>query len=543
MRILVTNPDSIGDFVLRQPLYEALTSAGHELFLVVRSALVPLVGLVAPGAGVAELASNPYSASFQTSGPDIQEIVEAARRFAPDLICIAPYQRTLFDEFLASAVQPAAIVGMSGILYEGEVGSDAVPHSALRFDHVAAVAEDAPEIDKNQRLCSVLLGREIELQAPRLAALPGHHAAAEAALHRLGLRPGDYWVGCVGHNSYTAVRNWGTANWASVLSHAVARFGRSLLLIGAPDEHAATEEILRQMGESAASCVNLCGASELDLALGLIQNSAGYIGRDTGPMHIAAAMGKPVIAVFGGGTWPRFIPAARTGVTLTVPLPCSPCDWQCHLSDSYCVNGVPVSAVLKAVDEVEAGSIQELSVQQIAPDGFLLARVVREGAAKARTLRRRVAAAECSLRSKTGQYEAVLESLSEVERGAETLSAQLLGAQDAMEKLKLEGAAEVSDLQSRVAESDRSLQAKTEQYQSLLELMHGMSRESEILSAQLLSAQRSLEQVDRECAALRHTLETSLALRLARSLEFALKPVRGAVLALGARVHRVGGRR
>ena len=49
MRILVSNPDTIGDMVLRQPFYSALLQHGHELMLIVRDSVVPLVPYVAGG--------------------------------------------------------------------------------------------------------------------------------------------------------------------------------------------------------------------------------------------------------------------------------------------------------------------------------------------------------------------------------------------------------------------------------------------------------------------------------------------------------------
>ena len=41
-------------------------------------------------------------------------------------------------------------------------------------------------------------------------------------------------------------------------------------------------------------------------------------------MHAAAALGKPLLAVFGGGTWPRFLPAVEPSVTVTVGVSCEP---------------------------------------------------------------------------------------------------------------------------------------------------------------------------------------------------------------------------
>jgi len=385
------------------------------------------------------------------------------------------------------------------------------------LDRSVAVSEDARELEKNQRLCGVLLGRAVELPKPRITATSEQDDLARTALQRLGVRPGDYWVGCVGHSPYGAVRNWGAANWAGALSHAASRYGRRFLLIGSADEKVVTEEIRQRMAGAAAGCVNLCGTTPgLDLALGLIQNSAGYIGRDTGPMHIAAAMDKPVIAVFGGGNWPRFIPAAKTGVVLTVPLPCSPCGWMCHLPDSYCVKQIPAGAVLNAIDEVEAGSVQGLVVRQIAPDDALIARVVREGAAAARALRK----------SAEVDRSAFVRKLSETEGELHQNRQKLSEAEQ--------------EFRQKLSETEGELRSRVEHYEALREVMRGMAHETEMLSAQLVSARRAQEQVDRECAALRHSIETSLALRLVRSVRWVADPLRRAVLRLGARANRSG---
>jgi ADP-heptose:LPS heptosyltransferase/polysaccharide pyruvyl transferase WcaK-like protein len=385
MRIAVSNPDSIGDFVLRQPFYAALTAAGHELFLVVRSNVAPLAPLVAPGAAVAELVSNPYDLAFDTQAPDVQKAAASARRFKPDVFCIAPYQRTAVDEYLARALEPCSTVGMTGVLFgDGLDGGPGRP-APWKPDRAVEVAVEAHELLKSQLLCGALLGKDVRLPDPHIVLKPHQQQAAGARLESLGILPGSYWIGCVGQSPSTEVRNWSAGNWAVILEQAVTRFGRRILLIGTQDERAATEAIRERMGEAGAACDNLCGQCDtLELAIGLIHHSAGYIGRDTGPMHVAAALDKPVIAVFGGGHWPRFTPLAKKGVALTVPLPCSGCSWMCHLPESYCVKRVTTSAVLLAMDRLEAGEIEGVLIQEQPPDADLLARVAREGAVTAR---------------------------------------------------------------------------------------------------------------------------------------------------------------
>jgi ADP-heptose:LPS heptosyltransferase len=59
MRIIASNPDTIGDVLLRQPLYQALQNAGHELTLIVRPLLAPVMQSIAPGVARGDVRSQP----------------------------------------------------------------------------------------------------------------------------------------------------------------------------------------------------------------------------------------------------------------------------------------------------------------------------------------------------------------------------------------------------------------------------------------------------------------------------------------------------
>ena len=113
--------------------------------------------------------------------------------------------------------------------------------------------------------------------------------------------------------------------------------------------------------------MNLCGTLPLHVIVGLIHHSRGYIGRDTGPMHLAAALGKPVIGLFGGGHWPRFTPAATPSWVGVVNVPCKGCGWNCPFDESYCIKQIPAKAVRSAIDELEAGRLRGRVVHEIHP--------------------------------------------------------------------------------------------------------------------------------------------------------------------------------
>jgi hypothetical protein len=146
MRILASNPDTLGDLILRQPLYAALRMAGHELMLLVRHSAAEAAAYAAPGATVIELPYEPYAHDVDAQWAAFQPAVQAAVEFAPDLLLVAPYRWTHFEERLAAEMPHVKTAGMSGHLFGGDPRAGAGPASTLRLDTVAEVHPDDPEV-------------------------------------------------------------------------------------------------------------------------------------------------------------------------------------------------------------------------------------------------------------------------------------------------------------------------------------------------------------------------------------------------------------
>jgi ADP-heptose:LPS heptosyltransferase len=504
MRILATNPDTIGDLVLRQPLYAALTEAGHDLMLVVRPLLEPLVSMVAPGAAVAACRTNVYDPSLEIDDESLDEVVEAARRFDPELFLVTPYQWTTLEERLAEELPDVRRIAMSGKPFS-DPGYGPTPPSTLDPQQIVEVAEEAAEVRKNELLAGAVLQRALRLPDPRLEASPAQLRAGEAQLARLGLEADAYWVACIGHSATTGVRNWRPERWSEVLATWVRTHGRRFLLVGQESEAEVSEEIRARMGEHSGAAVIWSGRGdgELDLLLGLIARSAGYVGRDTGPMHVAAAMGKPVLAIFGGGTWPRFLPCADKSVSITVGVPCAGCNWKCHLPESFCIGEVPVDEALKAVDELEAGTIHSRTVRILTPSTELLGRIGRLGAAAARE---RLTALSVKRREHMEQTQSIAEALERAARRAgqaDQLEEQLRARGEEMEALRTESNRRESNLKQRLAAAENMFRAREielQAQQSELRVgMDAMQREKDDMQSQLAVLEQkiaTLEQGD-----------------------------------------------
>ena len=103
------------------------------------------------------------------------------------------------------------------------------------------------------------------------------------------------------------------------------------------------------------------------MTLGLIAQSRAYVGNDSGPMHCAGALDVPVVARFGGGHWPRFLPLAARAFTATQKLPCFGCAWQCWLDHPACLSGVETQTILDGFEWLVSGSAAERRVDEGRP--------------------------------------------------------------------------------------------------------------------------------------------------------------------------------
>ena len=332
---------------------------------------------------------NPYDSSFTGELGTLDQLISQIRDFQPELIVVAPYQRTRLDEYIVESFTDVPSIGFSGYLYRGDISIGLDFSSNLTFSQTVTVSEDDHELRKNELLCSAILGRSVSLPPPALLIDESLLSRARRRLLKVGLQPKEYWISCIGHSGWSAVRNWGLHEWATALTAMVEGHGLHLLFIGTPDESEITEQVRQYMGAASASTLNLCTSPEsTDLLVGLIAESNGYIGRDTGPMHIAAALSKPVVAVFGGGDWPIFVPAASQGGVLTTSVPCSGCHWICHLPESHCVKQVPLKKVIEELERTVNGA-EGFRIHEHKADQFLLNRMAVEAGESAREAMRK----------------------------------------------------------------------------------------------------------------------------------------------------------
>ena len=130
--------------------------------------------------------------------------------------------------------------------------------------------------------------------------------------------------------------------------NALADRGFAVWLLGSPKDRAIGDEIVSLSG-SAGLPLNLCGATSLTQAIDLLAAASFVVCNDSGLMHVAAALDRPLIAVYGSSS-PGFTPPlSRQARVISLALECSPCfKRECPLGHLDCLNKLDPQRVLAA---------------------------------------------------------------------------------------------------------------------------------------------------------------------------------------------------
>lgn len=151
-----------------------------------------------------------------------------------------------------------------------------------------------------------------------------------------------------------ARRCWSPTNFASVGCHLRATVAPTILLVGSEHDHQASAQVVELIGEGA---VDLTGQASLGGTLALARRSRLFLGNDSGPRHLAAAVGRPTVGIFWVGNLMAFGPlvggANRALVSFTVACPMcgrEQLDDRCQHDVSF-VDSVTADDVLRACEE------------------------------------------------------------------------------------------------------------------------------------------------------------------------------------------------
>ena len=148
---------------------------------------------------------------------------------------------------------------------------------------------------------------------------------------------------------YGPAKRWPTRHFAALARELGGR-GFAVWLLGSAKDAPVGEEI-RTLSDDA--CVNLCGKTDLAAAVDLVSCAKLVVSNDSGLMHVAAALAKPLVALYGSSD-PAHTPplSLQTGSVriAKIEIACSPCfERVCPLGHFRCMKELSVERVLEEI--------------------------------------------------------------------------------------------------------------------------------------------------------------------------------------------------
>jgi heptosyltransferase-2 len=143
-------------------------------------------------------------------------------------------------------------------------------------------------------------------------------------------------------------KRWPEEYYAQVANAKLAE-GWAVWILGSPKDNLAAEKIMALTDQR---CINLTGRTSLEEAVDLLSLAQAVISNDSGLMHIAAALNKPLVAIYGPTSTTFTPPLHEHAKVLQLALPCQPCfQRECPLKHQRCMRDLPASQVLSVLNE------------------------------------------------------------------------------------------------------------------------------------------------------------------------------------------------
>ena len=329
-RILVVGPSWVGDMVMAQSLFMTL-KARHTLVE---------IDVLAPGWSLPILARMPevrrgIAMPLGHGQFGLRTRWQLGRQLAQDRYD----QAIVLPGSFKSALAPffAAIPRRTGFRGEMRFGllndirrldKQALPMTVQRFVALG-LPPDTPQPPPTP--------------TPRLQPDPAGFARLRAQLDLLADRPGVCFMPGA---EYGPAKQWPIPSYGE-LGRRLVRQGFQVWVLGSAKDKPAGDEIATLAGEGA---FNLCGRTELADAVDLLATARAAVTNDSGLMHVAAALGTPLVALYGSSTPHHTPPLSDAAQVIYLGLECSPCFKRtCPLGHTRCLTGIGVERVAEAL--------------------------------------------------------------------------------------------------------------------------------------------------------------------------------------------------
>lgn len=338
MRTLIISPNWIGDAVMAQPLLQLLRRAdpARTIDVLAPPSVAPVWRAMSE---VAEVLETP----FRHGALQLRErwkYAQVLRARGYDDACVLP--NTLKYALIPWLAGIPVRAGYKGEMRHGLINrmhhDDVPPRPMVPF--YAALAGAPGPVPADVPRPSMRVGPQASAQ---VCAKHGIDGARSLVLFAPGAEFG-------------AAKRWPARHFAALAQAVFERDPHAQIgLLGSPKDKAACDEIVAITGP--ANMFNLAGVTKLDEAIALIAAASAVVANDSGLLHIASALNRPVVALYGPTDPDHAPPFSDMARAMSLRLACAPCrQRECPLGHHNCMEQMDAPMVWNALRPMFAAS-------------------------------------------------------------------------------------------------------------------------------------------------------------------------------------------
>lgn len=342
-RILLLRIERIGDLLMTLEAIADIVAAvpGAEIDLVVGSWNADIAKAI-PGIHRVQTLDAAWLAREGT-GAALRALLSEARTWRSREYDLAiNFEPDIRSHLVAAASGAARIAGFSS------GGGGPLLDIALAIDPRMRTSDNA------RRLAAAALDVPARVRAARLE-LPGDVRRRARDLLESAAAP---FVG-VHAGGGREIKQWPPERFGEVAARLARDRNATIVLTGSAADRPLVDAALRAL--AGVRVIDLSGDLDLPALAAVLEQFDVYITGDTGPMHLAAAVGTPVVAIFGPSDPVRYAPPEDRHRIVRIDLPCSPCN-RIRLPPTRCVGHTPDCLVGIDVDRVYDAAVSVLDV-------------------------------------------------------------------------------------------------------------------------------------------------------------------------------------
>ena len=217
--------------------------------------------------------------------------------------------------------------------------------------HISKQDRFSPKIDQFQAFGDALELSKLDPLEFGMNALVEDRDLVDRLLQEQGWNPGEDKLVAMILGSTWKSRFWFAEKYSQLCNTLFSDYGMRSVLVGSKSEREFANQVKGEVADAAV--IDLVEKTSLAQLISVFNRASFAVGSDSGPMHIAAAVGLPVISLWGATSPVRSGPYGSEKYVLQSAIGCSPCySRKCPGLDRLCMSELPVAAVLAQLQQM-----------------------------------------------------------------------------------------------------------------------------------------------------------------------------------------------